>query len=101
MIGRRINCYPGEKPDPNAVKHDDNVTVFQELSMASILCHRVRYFTAGAVIGSKAFVNEAFASARERFSAKRKDGARAMKGDAAVAKGQLWSIRDLRDAVET
>ena len=87
---------PGEKPDPNAVKQADNDTVYQELSMTSMLCYRVRYFTAGAVIGSKAFVNEAFAAARERFSEKRKDGARAMKGTASEAKGVLWSMRDLR-----
>jgi hypothetical protein len=57
---------------------------------------RVRYFTDGAVIGSKDFVNEAFAAARERFSAKRKDGARRMRGNGAAAAGVLWSVRDLR-----
>ena len=57
---------------------------------------RIRYFTDGAVIGSKKFVNEAFASARDRFGPKRKDGARAMRGDGRVKKGQLWSLRDLR-----
>jgi hypothetical protein len=41
---------------------------------------RVRYFTDGAVIGSGEFVNEAFAAARERFPAKRKDGARRVRG---------------------
>ncbi len=92
----RKSLKPGEKPDPNAVKQADNHTVYQELKMAAMLCYRVRYFTAGAVIGSKAFVNEAFASARERFSEKRKDGARAMKGTASKAKGVLWSMRDLR-----
>jgi len=53
-------------------------------------------FGDGAVIGSKEFVNEAFARARERFSAKRKDGARAMRGSGSGAKGLLWSARDLR-----
>jgi hypothetical protein len=48
------------------------------------------------VIGSKAFVNEAFAGARERFTAERKDGARRMKGSGAPAAGTLWSLRDLR-----
>ncbi len=48
------------------------------------------------VIGSKEFVNEAFARARERFSPKRKDGARAMKGNGSGVKGLLWSARDLR-----
>jgi hypothetical protein len=60
-----------------------------------LLC-RVRYFTDGAVIGSKAFVNEAFTSARERFGTKRKDGARRMRGSGQPAAGVLWSLRDLR-----
>jgi hypothetical protein len=86
----------GEKPDPNAIKQEDNNTVYPEMRLSDMLRRRVRYFTDGAVIGSRDFVNEAFASARERFSAKRKDGARAMKGAAKEAKGVLWSIRDLQ-----
>jgi hypothetical protein len=74
----------------------NNETVLPELGMASMLRHRVRYFTDGAVIGSKAFVNEAFAGARERFTAKRKNGARRMRGSGAPAAGVLWSVRDLR-----
>jgi hypothetical protein len=73
--------------------------VFPELGMAGILMKRVRYFTDGAVIGSKAFVNEAFAGARERFSERRKDGARRMRGSGAAAKGVLWSMRDLKVGV--
>jgi hypothetical protein len=61
---------------------------------------RVRYFTDGAVIGSRAFVNEAFANARERFGKARKDGARPMRGVASGAKGLLWSVRDLRLGVD-
>jgi hypothetical protein len=56
----------------------------------------VRYFTDGAVIGSKAFVNEVFVAARERFTERRKDGARRMKGNGKAAAGELWSVRDLR-----
>ncbi len=74
----------------------DNGTVLKDLGLAKMLHCRVRYFTDGAVIGSKEFVNEAFARARERFSAKRKDGARAMRGSGSGAKGLLWSARDLR-----
>jgi REP element-mobilizing transposase RayT len=65
-------------------------------TMAAMLRCRVRYFTDGAVIGSKAFVNEAFAAARERFTEKRKDGARRMRGNGVPAAGELWSMRDLR-----
>jgi REP element-mobilizing transposase RayT len=67
-----------------------------ELGMAKMLRSRVRYFTDGAVIGSKGFVNEAFAADRERFSVKRKDGARRLRGSAKPAAGTLWSVRDLR-----
>ena len=48
--------------------------------MVKMLRHRVRYFTDGAVIGSRGFMNEAFTAARERFSKKRKDGARKVRG---------------------
>ena len=61
-----------------------------------MLMKRVRYFTDGAVIGSEAFVNEAFAAARGRFTERRKDGARRMRGSGKAAAGTLWSIRDLR-----
>jgi hypothetical protein len=44
-------------------------------ALEETLAGRIRYFTHGAVIGSRSFVNEAFASARERGGAKRKDGA--------------------------
>ena len=70
-----------------------------ELSMGKMLRCRVRYFTDGAVIGSRSFVNEAFAQARERFGPKRKDGARKLKGVASGAAGTLWSMRDLRKDV--
>jgi hypothetical protein len=41
----------------------DNETVLKDLGMAKMHRCRIRYFTAGAVIGSRAFVNEAFAGA--------------------------------------
>jgi hypothetical protein len=79
-----------------ALEAKANGTVLPDLKMAAMLRCRVRYFTDGMVIGSKEFVNEAFAGARERFTAKRKDGARRMKGSGAAASGVLWSARDLR-----
>jgi putative transposase len=68
----------------------------RNVALGKMLRCRVRYFTDGAVIGSKEFVNEAFAAARERFGPKRKDGARTLKGSGSGAKGLLWSARDLR-----
>ena len=67
-----------------------------ELKMAKMLRCRVRYFTDGVVIGSKGFVDDAFEAARERFSERRKDGARRMRGSGKAAAGMLWSVRDLR-----
>ncbi len=79
-----------------ALEAEDAGTVLPDLKLAAMLRCRVRYFTDGAVIGSKAFVNEAFAAARERFTERRKDGARRMKGNGKAAAGVLWSARDLR-----
>jgi len=78
----------------------DNETVLPDLGMAAMLRHRVRYFSDGAVIGSRAFVNEAFVAARERFGPKRKEGARRLRGNGKLAAGILWSMRDLRQAIE-
>ena len=89
---------PGQttKNTAEMLESKDNETALKDLGIAKMLRCRVRYFTDGAVIGSKAFVNEAFASARERFTARRKDGARRMRGSGAPAAGVLWSVRDLR-----
>ena len=72
---------------------------YGEIPLGKMQRCRIRYFTDGAVIGSRSFVNEAFASARERFGPKRKDGARKLKGDGAAASGMLWSLRDLRKGI--
>ena len=78
------------------LESQDNGTVLKDLGVAKMLRCRVRYFTDGAVIGSKEFVNEAFANARERFGARRKDGARKLRGSATASAGILWSLRDLQ-----
>ena len=70
-----------------------------EISIGKVLRCRIRYFTDGAVIGSRCFVDEAFTSARERFGSKRKSGARKLKGNAAPAGGFLWSLRDLKKEI--
>ena len=70
-----------------------------EIPFGKMLRCRIRYFTAGAVIGSRSFVNEAFAQSRERFGGRRKDGARRMRGAAGAASGSIWSLRDLRKGV--
>jgi hypothetical protein len=70
-----------------------------DIPLGKMLRCRVRYFTDGAVIGSRSFVNEAFASARERFGSRRKNGARKMRGSGAAAAGTLWSARDLQKGI--
>ncbi|MBC7981320.1 MAG: transposase, partial [Armatimonadetes bacterium] len=53
-----------------------------EIPFGKLLRRRVRYFTDGAVIGSRNFVDEAFAKSRWRFGTTRKTGARRFKGNA-------------------
>lgn len=87
------------KNSAEILESQDNETFLPDLGMAGMLSKRVRYFTDGAVIGSKGFVNDAFAAARDRFTERRKDGARRMRGNAKAAAGTLWSVRDLRVGV--
>jgi hypothetical protein len=42
-----------------------------EIPFATVLRCRIRYFTDGAVIGSRGFVNETFARSRDRFGPRR------------------------------
>jgi hypothetical protein len=65
-----------------------------EMGFAGMLMCRVRYFTSGAVIGSRETVELCFEQARYRFGPKRKTGARNMRGSATDAAGVLWSLRD-------
>lgn len=64
-----------------------------KLSKAELLHCRVRYFSDGVVLGSKAFVEDVFDSHREEFGLKRKTGARKPKYG---QWGDLCTMRDLR-----
>jgi putative transposase len=64
-----------------------------QLGLASLVRHRVRYFTAGAVVGSRAFVEGCFKDFRERFGKNRRRGAHAMRGGNWEG---LMTLRDLR-----
>jgi hypothetical protein len=71
-----------------------------KLSQADYLRCKVRYFSDGAVIGGKAFVEEMFAAFRDRFGPKRKDGARPLRGLAGDSPAQrLFNLRQLRTEV--
>ena len=56
-----------------------------EIPFGKMLRCRIRYFTDGAVIGTRSFVDEAFVKSRARFGPKRTTGARRMSGEAAVS----------------
>jgi len=64
-----------------------------ELPLQQVLRCRVRYFSDGVAIGSRAFVNDVFRLHRGNFGPKRQDGARPMRF---AAWGGLCAARDLR-----
>ena len=73
------------------------------MAFRQMLRWRVRYFTDGAAVGSRAFVDNLFTQCRDRFGPKRKSGARKMRGKAASVSGAadlLWTVRDLRLGIE-
>jgi putative transposase len=74
----------------------DRLSTGRDVALRRMLRWKVRYFTDGAAVGSRAFVDGLFEQCRERFGAKRKTGARKMRGHAAGASDLLWSARDLR-----
>lgn len=63
-----------------------------KLSLLAVLWHRIRYFSAGVVIGSEAYVNKIYAENRHLFGPKRRRGAHRMRG----ADWDLFALRDLR-----
>ena len=71
----------------------------RDLRISKVVRCRVRYFTDGAVIGSKSFVDNVFQSSRERFGPKRKDGARKPRGTLGEMSGEIWSLRNLKEEV--
>ncbi len=64
-----------------------------ELGLGQVLRLRVRHMTDGVILGSKEFVNEMFIRHRDRFGARRKDGARPIRG---VPIPGISVMRDLR-----
>ncbi len=74
----------------------DRLAAGRDVALRQMLRWKVRYFTDGVAVGSRAFVDGFFEQSRERFGPKRKSGARKMRGKAAGAAELLWSARDLR-----
>ena len=77
----------------------DRLQRSRDVAISRMLRCRVRYFTDGAVIGSRGFVDEVFRLCRDRFGGQRKDGARKWRGNGAAAAGTLWSVRDLKQGI--
>ena len=69
----------------------------RDLKVAKVARCQVRYFTKGAVLGSRKFVDDFFIAQRERFSKKRQNGARRPRGTLKDLAGEIWSLRDLKD----
>jgi putative transposase len=65
-----------------------------KLTTAQLLRCRVRHFSDGLVIGSRSFVDGWFEGARDSFGAKRKTGARKLRGG--IEDTGMFSLRDLR-----
>jgi putative transposase len=78
----------------------DRLAAGRDVALRKMLRWKVRYFTDGAAVGSRAFVDGLFEQCRERFGEKRKTGARKMRGRAAGAAELLWTARDLRMGME-
>jgi len=82
----------------NATK--PHTTTIGGIPLAKVLRLRIRYFTDGMVIGTKAFLEEAFQAGRERFGANRKTGARKLRGNGAPLAEEFWSMRDLQQGID-
>jgi REP element-mobilizing transposase RayT len=70
-----------------------------DLRISKGIRHRVRYFTDGAVIGGRGFVDGVFRECRQYFGPRRKDAARKPRGALRELAGEVWTARDLRTGV--
>lgn len=87
------------KPLRGAIPREEVLKVLEAkgaLPLAEYLRCRVRYFSDGAVFGSREFVDGVFRTYRERFGPKRTSGARKMKG---LSEEPLYTLRNLRTDV--
>ena len=93
--GREVKDAQNEKVVSRGVTTESARAVLAEkgkLSPAELVRLRVRYFTDGVVLGSKEFVEGIFEAQRERFSPKRRQGARRiMESDS-----HFYTLRQLR-----
>jgi len=86
---------PDGKTLRGALSHESVLAVLTakgRLPLSEYLKCRVRYFCDGAVFGSREFVDGIFFAYRGSFGAKRKDGARRLRG----VQEKLYALRDLK-----
>ena len=84
---------PTIRPGINPDKVREVLQLKGQLPWGEFVRCRVRYFTDGAVIGSRAWVNQVFDQHRQRFGPKRQDGARKIRF---LADNAVFALRDLR-----
>lgn len=106
LDGERINTPSGDaSPTPVAKSSDSSPKTTTESKakpsseLRSLLLHRVRYFTDGAVIGSKRFVESIFEANRKQFPEGRSYSSqpfRDTKEPTRRGKTGLHSLKDLR-----
>jgi hypothetical protein len=92
--GRELKDAQNESVVEHGVSVESARAVLAErgkLSTSELVRLRVRYFSDGAVLGSKAFVENIFEAQREQFSPKRKRGARRI----VQVDSPLYSLRKL------
>ncbi|MGB6220378.1 MAG: hypothetical protein WBG04_05050, partial [Haloferula sp.] len=101
----REKSRPGTAATRDRVPRETALRVLKKggrLDWATYLRCRVRYFTDGLVIGSRDFVEQAFAACRDHFSATRRHGARPMRGIELAPKAErLYVARQLQKEVVT
>jgi len=93
--GREVKDAQNETVVERGVSGESARVVLAErgkLSPAELVRLRVRYFSDGAILGSKAFVEGIFEAQREQFSPKRKRGARRIRESAEP----FYALRTLR-----
>ena len=64
-----------------------------EIPLAELLRCRVRYFTDGGILGSRAFVQEQFARCRQIVASSQSDRGYRLR---VIAADQIWALRNLR-----
>ncbi len=96
LYRKQLYCYGEEREGKAGFSRELVQAVLSgegKLSVADALHCRVRYFSDGVALGSKAFVEDVFTRNREQFGLKRRTGARPLRKTETET---LCTMRDLR-----